>query len=1228
MRMLHHTTFPANLKEMAKRFSLLLFALALFGTMPQPAHSGDNIWTNQGPYGARAQSIAIDPSNSSIVYVGTNDGSLFKSTNGGATWSFANTGLPEGDVFAIAIDPTTTSTLYAALSGQGVFKSTDGGATWNASSTGITSIFLSALAIDPSTPSTLYLGTTSGGVFKSTDSGANWSAINNGISTTDVRSLAIDPSTPATLYAGTWGSGVFKSTDSGANWTAFNTNLTNLFVNALAIDPSTPATLYAGTGGGGVFKSTDSGANWSAINTGMGSQWVNALVFDPTSSSTLYAGTNAGGVFKSTDSGANWSAINAGISTADIRSLAVSSSAVFAGTNIFGVFKSTDGGANWSESNNGVAAVRIRSLAVDPVTSTIVYAGSERGVYKSTDGGATWNLSNNGMGASNTWAIAIDPSTTSTLYAGTSSGVFKSTDAGANWSAINTGLTTTFVRSLAIDPATPATLYAGTNTGGVFKSIDGGANWSSSNSGGPASIYALVVDPTTPSTLYLATFGNVYKSINSGGSWSVSSTGITATANFSSLAIDPLTTSTLYVGTGDGGVFKSTNSGVNWSATNTGLTDPDVQALAVDPVTPSMLYAGTYTGGVFKSADGGANWNALNTGLSKLRVAALAIDPLNPNKLYAGTQGGSAWDITQSIGPPTSDLFVTVKPSSLNGWAHGAESGAGTVDFINGPGTPPLNSGSAQFSLVDGTSGVALGTSNFPGTKLADIYELQYSTYNSFGNNTVAPALQINIDYDLTDATTSWQGRLVFEPYYDNVIVDGTWQTWDALAGRWWQTGTPVVGDAPAAQLYPISSPGSLSDILAAYPNAGVQTGALSGILFKAGSAWLSGYQGSVDEFIIRVTDTRTTFDFEPDGPATKPYLILANENVKFDGTLLSDGDIHSNGDIAFHNDEKGTHTGNLSAVKDITIDKGVTIDGDATAKRIYEFGDITGTVTDKATVAEIPLPVLNFTAGGPDKTAPKKGSLTLAPGTYGKVKVEKKSTLYLSSGDYFMDELDTDNFAKVVIDVSGGPVNINVVKDLEIDDAVEIVIDPGGDSNSDLLTFSTMQKNKVDIGKYTKVLGNIIAPKAEVHFSDESQFRGTVCAEKVTVEEGVPFLHHNSPQSLPKRVVPDYVDDDDAIAEVVPTVYDLSQNYPNPFNPTTVIRYQLAASAEVKLSIYNTTGQLVRTLVNGEMPAGSHAITWDATDNSGQRVASGVYLYIIRAGDAFVQQRKLILMK
>lgn len=358
-------------------------------------------------------------------------------------------------------------------------------------------------------------------------------------------------------------------------------------------------------------------------------------------------------------------------------------------------------------------------------------------------------------------------------------------------------------------------------------------------------------------------------------------------------------------------------------------------------------------------------------------------------------------------------------------------------------------------------------------------------------------------------------------------------------------------------------------------------------------------------------------------------FVILAQTNVKFDGTELSDGDIHSNGDITFHDDEEGEHTGNLSARGDITIDEDVTIVGDAIAgDDIYEFGDITGSKDDHATVAAIPLPTLNFTAGGPDKTAPKKGSLTLGFGTYGKVKVEKKATLYLSAGDYFMDELDTDKAAKVVIDVTDGAVSINVVKYLEIDRQVEIVIVPNGQSDSELVTFSSMQKNKIDVGKHARMLGTIIAPLAEVHFSKGSQFKGAICADKVTVEEGVPFFHHSSPHSLPKRVIaPEDLDEEVSSDEYIVDSFELMQNYPNPFNPSTMINYQLPVSSVVNLAIYNMTGQLVRTLVNGEMPAGSHSVVWNATDDTGARVASGVYLYVIRAGE-FVSQKKLVLMK
>jgi hypothetical protein len=94
-----------------------------------------------------------------------------------------------------------------------------------------------------------------------------------------------------------------------------------------------------------------------------------------------------------------------------------------------------------------------------------------------------------------------------------------------------------------------------------------------------------------------------------------------------------------------------------------------------------------------------------------------------------------------------------------------------------------------------------------------------------------------------------------------------------------------------------------------------------------------------------------------------------------------------------------------------------------------------------------------------------------------------------------------------------------------------------------------------------------------------------------------------------------------------VPQLFRLEQNYPNPFNPSTMISFALPQAGEVSLSIYNTNGQLVKRLVAGEMSAGRHHLVWDATDDRGVRVASGVYLYVIKAG-AFTAQRKLMLMK
>jgi hypothetical protein len=97
-------------------------------------------------------------------------------------------------------------------------------------------------------------------------------------------------------------------------------------------------------------------------------------------------------------------------------------------------------------------------------------------------------------------------------------------------------------------------------------------------------------------------------------------------------------------------------------------------------------------------------------------------------------------------------------------------------------------------------------------------------------------------------------------------------------------------------------------------------------------------------------------------------------------------------------------------------------------------------------------------------------------------------------------------------------------------------------------------------------------------------------------------------------------------VAEI-PATYALHQNHPNPFNPTTTIQFDLPEASEVTLKIYNSVGQLVRTLVSGDYEAGAHKVIWDAKNDRGAQVASGVYIAALKAGN-FVAQQKLLLMK
>lgn len=98
-------------------------------------------------------------------------------------------------------------------------------------------------------------------------------------------------------------------------------------------------------------------------------------------------------------------------------------------------------------------------------------------------------------------------------------------------------------------------------------------------------------------------------------------------------------------------------------------------------------------------------------------------------------------------------------------------------------------------------------------------------------------------------------------------------------------------------------------------------------------------------------------------------------------------------------------------------------------------------------------------------------------------------------------------------------------------------------------------------------------------------------------------------------------------LENVLPTEYSLSQNQPNPFNPSTDISFSLPKTGQVKLVVYNILGAEVATLVDEVRSAGTHRVTWDGTDKSGNPVASGVYLYRLTTGD-FAETKKMVLMK
>jgi uncharacterized protein (TIGR03437 family) len=236
-----------------------------------------------GHLASQVYSIAADPAHPGLVFLWTNRG-LLRSADYGNTFTGDAAGLPAPSGGTIAIDPRDTRNLYLAHPADGIFRSNDGGATWSQAGTVATNrrgMSPDLILVDPWNPGVLLaILTYNPSVYRSLDSGATWQLL-----PTALGSIAFDPTHQGVAY-GLYGRQVFRSSDSGATWSKLAAPEDNYYY--LAVDSNGSVYASASETGGGVIVSRDGGATWTRRAL---EGFITALAADP-ASSTVYAATH------------------------------------------------------------------------------------------------------------------------------------------------------------------------------------------------------------------------------------------------------------------------------------------------------------------------------------------------------------------------------------------------------------------------------------------------------------------------------------------------------------------------------------------------------------------------------------------------------------------------------------------------------------------------------------------------------------------------------------------------------------------------------------------------------------------------------------------------------------------------------------------------------------------------------------------------------------------------
>jgi photosystem II stability/assembly factor-like uncharacterized protein len=603
-----------------------------------------------GPYGGTVRSLLVSSKkDSSVVYLGTNDGQLFKSNDGAATWKLLYPGLARRQfvIDSIVEDPAHADHLYVGgwdlrADGGGLFESKDAGRSWSQVLLPQANVAVRAFAISKGHPDAMIAGT-GAGVFVSADGGKTWRQRGERLGAfRQTESVAIGTGDPNLLFVGTWHLS-YRSLDFGKTWEQNSRGMIDdSDVFSMCVDARDPRIVYA-SACTGLYRSVDRGASWTRLRVFPKSYLVRAQVvaIDPQHSERVYGGTTEG-LFASRDSGKTWNRVTSSDLTVNaIQVDPADSNTILIGTQLYGVLRSSDGGQTWSESNAGFVNRSIARILPDPATPGRLligelFEGRVGGFYMYDNPGNDWvKLKPQDIPGVGMLSLFELPGQRGRI-AGTARGAFLRHDPSSGWVGLPGPISGLTVYDLAADGA-GEWVFAGTNDGVYRARMDDLRFEKPPRYNFIPRVFSLLASNNNSGPIFAGTHFGVLRSTDSGATWQFSSRGIPDHTIVQSLVSAPGKENHLLACT-SAGLYESRDAGNTWERFRDGRLGVSVSSVIfLDPSGRRILAADNTFGGVLLSEDAGSHWEKIEDPEFSSPIRTLAQDPLQPSIIFLGT---------------------------------------------------------------------------------------------------------------------------------------------------------------------------------------------------------------------------------------------------------------------------------------------------------------------------------------------------------------------------------------------------------------------------------------------------------------------------------------------------------------------------------------------------------------------------------------------------------------